>query len=222
MPIRIRIKRNGARKSRWVEQFLLLVGILALNVFVWSMVRTAFVERQESRDFDGLLRQRSGDSRPSPFPGRRAESEPGIPPGGVIGRLSIPRLGLTTMVREGDGANILSVAAGHIPGTALPGQTGNIGVAAHRDTLFRPLAKIRRNDAILFQTLSGSYRYKVESIQIVKPQDTAVLNANQSPELTLVTCYPFYYIGAAPDRFIVKARLDGHPHTGSVVAAQNY
>jgi sortase A len=124
----------------------------------------------------------------------------------LIGRLSIPRLSLMSTVREGTGEDILSLAAGHIRGTALPGGTGNVAVAGHRDTLFSRLAGIRNNDVIEFQTLQGSYEYQVESTQIVAPEDVSVLKARPYAELTLVTCYPFDYIGSAPERFIVRAR----------------
>lgn len=124
----------------------------------------------------------------------------------LIGRLSIPRLHLMTTVREGTGGDTLALAAGHIRGTALPGGIGNVAVAAHRDTLFRALAKIREKDFIRFETLRGTYAYRVESIDIVPPQDLSVLDAGPYSELTLVTCYPFYYLGSAPKRFIVKAR----------------
>ena len=79
-------------------------------------------------------------------------------------------------------------------------------MAGHRDTLFRGLRAIRKNDLILLETLGGEYRYRVEGTKIVSPRDVGVLKANPYAELTLVTCYPFYYVGSAPDRFIVKAR----------------
>ena len=100
---------------------------------------------------------------------------------------------------------MLGVAIGHVPGTALPGQQANVGVAGHRDTLFRGLRDIKTNDLIEFETLAGKYSYRVGSTEIVKPDDVSVLQAGSSPELTLVTCYPFNYVGSAPDRFIVKA-----------------
>jgi sortase A len=123
-----------------------------------------------------------------------------------VGRLVVPRLHLRAMVREGDGEGTLDLALGHIPGTALPGQKGNVGVAGHRDTLFRSLKSIEKNDLIEFQTLRGSYTYSVESIQVVKPENLDVLRPGPDAELTLVTCYPFAFVGPAPDRFIVKAR----------------
>lgn len=136
----------------------------------------------------------------------RAHFERRIANDALVGRLVIPRLHLGEIVREGDGEGTLSLALGHIPGTALPGQGGNVGVAGHRDTLFRGLHSIGKNDRIQFQTLAGSYDYRVESIEIVKPGDVGVLAPGLHPQLTLVTCYPFRYIGPAPDRFIVKAR----------------
>jgi LPXTG-site transpeptidase (sortase) family protein len=120
------------------------------------------------------------------------------------------------MVRQGTGASTLNVAVGHIPGTALPGDKGNVAVAGHRDTLFRGLRDIRKGDLIDFETLRGSYAYRVESTEVVKPEDVSVLNAGEYPELTLVTCYPFTYVGAAPDRFIVKARQLAPPDTAPV------
>ena len=110
------------------------------------------------------------------------------------------------MVAEGDGEDTLSLALGHIPSTALPGQEGNVAVAGHRDTIFRGLRDIRKNDLILFETRAGKYAYRVERTEIVKPSQVSVLKAGSTRELTLVTCYPFHYVGSAPDRFIVKAR----------------
>jgi len=108
-------------------------------------------------------------------------------------------------VIEGDDAADLKLAPGHIPGTALPGQHGNIGIAAHRDTFFRPLRFIRKGDLIGLTTLTGTYRYRVVSTQIVTPDDVQVLGPTKTDTLTLVTCYPFYYVGSAPKRFILRA-----------------
>jgi sortase A len=99
----------------------------------------------------------------------------------------------------------LQLAVGHIPGTALPGEDGNIGLAAHRDTFFRRLQDIRNDDEIRLTTSDGVYAYRVERTSVVKPKDIWVLNPTRHPALTLVTCYPFTYIGNAPERFIVRA-----------------
>ncbi len=113
-------------------------------------------------------------------------------------------------MREGTGDDILALAVGHMRGTAIPGEKGR-NVAAlpgHRDTLFSGLAGIRDNDVIQFETLHGLYEYQVSSTEVVSPKDVSVVKAGEYPELTLITCYPFDYIGPAPDRFIVKARQD--------------
>jgi sortase A len=139
--------------------------------------------------------------RPAPAPPVRR--------GDVIGELEIPRLQLSVMVFEGDDAGILSQGAGHIPGTALPPGSGNIGLAAHRDTYFRPLRIIHANDVIDLKTPAGTSRYTVTEAKIVRPSDVSVLARAPGRDLTLVTCYPFYYVGRAPERFIVHARRIG-------------
>jgi sortase A len=126
--------------------------------------------------------------------------------GDVVGELAIPHLHLTVMVLEGDDERILRVAAGHISGTALIPGTGNIGIAAHRDTFFRTLRSVRVNDLVTLRTRTSLARFAVSDVQIVRPSDTQVLAAVPGRDLTLVTCYPFYYVGAAPKRFIVHAR----------------
>jgi sortase A len=123
-----------------------------------------------------------------------------------LGRLEIPRLGLSVMMLEGASDSTLEVAAGHIPETALPGRFGNMGVAAHRDTFFRPLKDIQVGDVIQLTTYDGVFDYQVEWTRIVKPTAVEVLDPSDTPSLTLVTCYPFYYVGSAADRFIVRAR----------------
>ncbi|HTB10376.1 MAG TPA: class D sortase [Bryobacteraceae bacterium] len=126
-------------------------------------------------------------------------------PGELVGRMEIPRLNMSVAVAEGTDAATLRRAAGHILGTSLPGRIGNIGIAGHRDTLFRPLRHARHGDLIVLVTSQGEYRYRVVSTTIVSPTDVAVLNPDGREILTLVTCYPFYFIGPAPDRFIVRA-----------------
>lgn len=125
--------------------------------------------------------------------------------GDEIGILQVPRLGLSILVVEGADDRSLDLGAGHIPGTALPGRSGNVGIAAHRDTCFRPLRNIRASDRITLTTPSGMYSYVVDGTEIVGPADVRVLRPARQPTLTLVTCYPFYYRGSAPKRFIVHA-----------------
>lgn len=119
--------------------------------------------------------------------------------------LKIPRLGLSSVVVEGAGERELRLGPGHIPGTGLPGEGGNIGIAGHRDSLFRPLRLIRRGDRIELATTQRAFHYRVVSTRIVSPEDVNVLRPNGAESLTLITCYPFYFVGSAPQRFIVRA-----------------
>jgi len=125
--------------------------------------------------------------------------------GDLIGSLEISRLGLSAIVDEGTATATLRHAVGHIAGTALPGRSGNIGIAGHRDTYFRPLRNVQKDDIITLTTATGEYHYRVVFTKIVGPNDVAVLDPTGSEILTLVTCYPFYFVGPAPDRFIVRA-----------------
>jgi sortase A len=109
------------------------------------------------------------------------------------------------MVAEGASARVLRIAVGHVPGTALPGQAGNVGLAAHRDSFFRQVGKLTAGDVIRLTTRNGQYEYRVGSTAIVGPEDVSVLNPSPNQTLTLVTCYPFYFVGSAPKRFIVRA-----------------
>ena len=130
-----------------------------------------------------------------------------LSPGSLIGRVQVSRIGLSTVLLEGTDSRNLRLAAGHIRGTALPGEPGNVGVAGHRDTFFRNLQKIRDNDIITLTTPRGPYRYRVDTVEIVEPDDVDVLDGFSSERrLTLVTCYPFRWVGSAPHRFVVSAR----------------
>jgi sortase A len=126
--------------------------------------------------------------------------------GDVVGELTVARLHLSVMVLEGDDDAILRRGAGHLPATALPQDGGNVGIAAHRDTYFRPLRLIRPNDAVALTTPLGTIRYTVTNVEVVQPSDIQVLESGPGRDLTLVTCYPFYYFGSAPQRFIVHAK----------------
>ena len=129
----------------------------------------------------------------------------------MLGRLEIPRLGMKIIVDEGVSTRVLRRAVGHVPQTALPGEWGNIVLAGHRDTFFRPLRNIQAGDAIALETPAGNFEYRVESIVVTSPTDVALLKPTEDRMLTLVTCFPFYYVGPAPRRFIVRARLMANP-----------
>ena len=125
--------------------------------------------------------------------------------GQTLGRLEVPRLGLSTIVVQGDDEYNLLIGAGHLPDTPLPWDDGNSVLAGHRDTDFRPLKEIREGDVIRFQTWNRVIEYVVRETSIVEPTDLTPLRATARPMLTLITCYPFAYIGPAPKRFIVRA-----------------
>jgi sortase A len=125
----------------------------------------------------------------------------------TVGKIEIPALGLATRVLEGDDERILRLAVGHIPGTAVPGVSGNVGLAGHRTTFFRTLGKIKVGDEIRYSTRAGTFIYRVVSLSVVFPSAIEVLDSTPLPTLTLVTCYPFHSIGAAPKRFIVHAEM---------------
>jgi sortase A len=112
---------------------------------------------------------------------------------------------LSVILLDGVDSRTLRRGIGHIPGTSLPGEPGNTGIAGHRDTFFRSLVRIQATDQIIVSTLDGRYVYEVRSVQIVLPEDTDVLRDSEQEVLTLVTCYPFYFIGPAPKRFVVQA-----------------
>lgn len=134
--------------------------------------------------------------------------EPHLPEiGERIGEIEIPRLELRAVILQGDSSRVLRRGVGHLPNTAMPGESGNIGLAGHRDTFFRPLRHIRSGDMIILYSSAGTFQYQVESMRIVSPQDIQVLRSSNRSELTLVTCFPFEYIGSAPSRFIVHAYL---------------
>lgn len=143
---------------------------------------------------------------PSPISIRQEAPDLVVSDPGLIGRVEIPRLDISVVVREGIDAVTLGRAVGHVPSTALPGAAGNVGIAAHRDTYFRNVRNIRNGDRIRMVTWKGTYEYVVDSLKIVEPTDVKVLDPTPEPAITLVTCYPFNYIGSAPKRFIVRAR----------------
>ncbi len=150
-----------------------------------------------------------------------AESHPGQDSGawpraasGLLGRIEVPRLELSAVIAEGVDKRTLLRAVGHLPGSPLPGQPGNVALAGHRDTFFRPLRNACLDDRIRITTPIGSFEYVVESIEVVSPKRTEVLENSGVPKLTLITCYPFDFVGAAPWRWVVIARQVVPPPRG--------
>jgi sortase A len=182
--------------SVWFGSALIVGGAAVLAWYSWTLHERAVAQRQ-AREW---LTRTTAVDHPELSPARR---------GDVFGELDISRLGVSVIVFEGDDAELLRQGAGHIPGTALSPGNGNIGIAAHRDTYFRPLRVIHVNDLIALKTPAGTSRYAVTDTKIVQPSDVGVLAHAPGRDLTLVTCYPFFYVGSAPKRFIVHARKIG-------------
>ena len=207
-----------ARPARWSSHLgklqiaLLIFGLLALGYSAWFFMDAHMYQERWLRKFETKT-----SSQPP------AERRPALQPvvdGTPFARLQIDRLNMNLMVIEGVTDDDLRKAVGHIPYTALPGNPGNVGLAGHRDTFFRPLRNIRVGDVISLTTSLGTHVYQVENTEIVKPQDSGVLRPTAQPTLTLVTCFPFYYVGSAPNRFIVQA-VELQPRTDSPSNASN-
>jgi sortase A len=186
------------RVLRWTQRMLFACAALLLGYCTFVLVNAWIFQKRANATLERLVRDRAA-------PPASPKEAPLVTNGGLIGRIEIPRLSLSVVVVEGTDKPALRRAAGHIAGTGLPGQPGNVGIAAHRDTFFRPLRNIQRNDIITVTTLGGEYGYRVVSTKVVSPYDVAVLNPDGNEILTLVTCFPFYFVGPAPDRFIVRA-----------------
>ena len=196
-----RRRRPGLR--RWLERLLFLVAAGCLGYYVYVFAEARLYQSFEDSELDTILATRSASTHEGDAIGARPEPAQGS----TLGRIEIPRLGVSAIIRAGSDARTLRLAVGYIPGTALPGEKGNVGLAGHRDTFFRKLRDINPDDEIRVTTKDGVFRYFVQRTNIVQPKDVWVLDPTAYPALTLVTCYPFSYIGSAPQRFIVRAAL---------------
>jgi sortase A len=174
---------------------LLLTGLFCLGWSGWAWLAMTQYQHEQH---EALKRIRAVPPAFSAAPTTVAHGAP-------IGWLAIPRLHLSAAIAQGDDAAILGAAIGHLPDTPLPWQDGNSALAAHRDTLFRALKDIRVGDDLHLATAFGEFAYRVRDTMIVGPQDLWVLDPTERPTLTLITCYPFQYLGRAPRRFVVRA-----------------
>ncbi len=182
---------------RVLEYVLLAIAVVCLSWYGW---RSYEIHRAESR----LTAEIHRATAPA-GPMADVALPPGPPADGLIGELEIPRLRLSAPVKMGDDDSVLDFSVGYLPDTPLPWLPGNSAFAAHRDRLFRPLEHIRSGDEIRLETRHGAFSYHVLKTFIVNPQDVWVLNPLPNVDLTLITCYPFTYVGHAPHRFIVQA-----------------
>jgi len=195
--VRLLIKTaDVSRILRWSQRLLLGVAFVALAYCGFAVLDSWMFQRRELREFDRIVKTATPVT-------------PGVSVAPVvdalIGRIEVRRLGLSAMVVEGTTTSTLRRAAGHISSTGMPGVPGNVGIAAHRDTFFRPLRNVRKDDIVTLTTGRAEYRYRVVSTKVVEPDDVSVLDPAADEILTLVTCYPFFFIGSAPERFIVRA-----------------
>ena len=183
---------------RWCYNIFFTLGILALSYVGYVLLDTRLYQTEQARRFEHALKEaQSLHDASLAIP---------IPEGAPLGRIEISRVGLTAMIQEGVDEATLRHAVGHIPGTPLPDERGNVALAGHRDSFFRGLRNVRLNDEIGLTTLKGTFRYRVEAIKVVAPEETTVLDDAGYDRLTLVTCYPFNFVGSAPKRFIISAR----------------
>lgn len=217
---------------RCCESVLMAGGIVLLAVYIFFRMHAWLFQAYDSWSFDQVLKEQKGEEHASSpversWTRREFETRPEVADyrdwapsrtlshekslkrnlRGVIGRLLIPSLKLNVMVLEGTDPWTLNRAVGHIESTSLPGQPGNVAISAHRDGYFRNLGRMGKGDEISIVTPDRIYKYAVQSTEIVNPEDIGVLASSNQPVLTLVTCFPFYFVGEAPQRFIVKARL---------------
>jgi sortase A len=202
---------------RACERALFVVAAVALVWYAGVRIEASREQAALSRELDraSVALSAAAPSRRSGETAARSASLRTAPaPRAVVGRLEVPRLHLSVVAREGVDTRTLRGAAGHVPGTALPGEAGNAAFAAHRDTFFAPLRFVRKGDAVTVTTPEGQFHYVVSSTRVVDPDDVTVLDPTKDPTLTLVTCYPFDYFGSAPQRFIVRARLTGSQAAG--------
>ena len=175
--------------SVWLEWLLIGLGVGALGMVAYETVEARRFQAEQAAAFARAA---------------QAYAPVTVRSGSLVGMLEVPRLKLTTPVIEGDDDTTLKRAVGHLPDTALPWQRGNAAIAGHRDGLFRPLKDVKIGDEIRFRTSREEFKYRVTGTTIVEPDDISVLEPDAA-SLTLITCYPFYYIGNAPKRFIVRA-----------------
>jgi sortase A len=221
-------RENSSRRTlAWIERTLYAAAVLLLGGWSAVTVETRVYGYLQERRLAKMIEAHAGAPAPIPpaqrrfVPARPATAgpdgapapEPPSPPASprtevdLVGRIEIPRLNLRAIIAEGSDAHTLRRAVGHLPGTPLPGQGGNVVLAGHRDTFFRVLKDVRADDIVRITTPLGRFEYVVEATAVVEPSRMDVLDDTALPSVTLVTCYPFYLVGEAPDRFVVRARL---------------
>jgi len=193
--------REPWRWPRLLQWALVLIGIACLAQYGWLSRRTTGIENANRTAVERIL---GGPDAKRPEPSSVSPESPGD--SGFLGEIVIPRLGVSAAVRYGDDEEALDGSVGYLSDTALPGTEGNTVLAGHRDRLFRALQHIRKDDEILIATRQDTFAYRVNRTFVVGPGDVWILQPVANVDLTLITCYPFTFIGHAPQRFVVRAR----------------
>lgn len=195
----------------WGQYLFLAVGFVAIGYCVLAVSEAACYQVRARAQLGEVAFEPRQASTKTEGAGATPQQVPLLPrrDSALVGRLDIPRVQISVMVAEGTSSRVLRLAAGHVPGTALPGESGNAVVAAHRDTFFRRLGELKSGDVIRLAVPGRQYVYSVSFADIVGPDETWVLQPSAGQSLTLVTCYPFYFVGPAPKRFVIRAhRID--------------
>jgi len=216
-PLSIAGRPVGATEGSMVQRLLafalLLTGLTLLGAWTWEQLDMRWFQTTQNLRLAELQEARSRSSvSSSSSSARTAREKPGAaaadPPviGDLIGKIEIGRVGLSAIIAEGTDSRTLRRAVGHVPSTPLPGDAGNVVLAGHRDSFFRALRSVEEGDEIEVTTPGATLRYAVTAIEVVGSEDTDVMWPTKDKSLTLITCYPFHYIGPAPDRYVVRAR----------------
>jgi sortase A len=217
--------RTGSRRiASWAERSLWALGLALLAYWGFSQAQIRFEQArlEESLFAGGSHSRAAGDDALAADLATSSIGQPAAPilePGSPLALIEIPRVDLRAMVVEGVDSHSLKTAAGHLPGTAIPGYPGNSVVAAHRDTLFAGLKNVRLGDVINWRTGGRAYTYRVSSIDVVTPTAMHVIEPTSHPSLTLITCFPFDFVGPAPMRFIVSATQESAMASGEMPAS---
>ena len=204
---RVSSRRRGGRVITALERCLWLAAIGFLGTALWMKGDSLFYQFRADRELDAAIRSlgAEGESKSSPAgaaPEVRVRLEPGTP----LARLFVPRLAVEVVVAEGTDERVLQRALGHVPTSARPGEAGNVALAGHRDTHFRFLEQLRVGDEMTLESVSGRDVYRVEWAVVVEPHQVELVEDSGYAALTLVTCYPFRYVGNAPYRYVIRAR----------------
>ena len=222
---------GGNQPWKWVEAALLVAGLTLAGLYFAGRLESyvesrAALKEFQSRDAQAFPRPLPPIENRAPTNGEASGADPdksirkpSPQRRAPLGVLEIPSIRLRVPLIDGADPASLNRGVGRITGTARPGENGNIGIAGHRDSFFKGLKNVKPGDKVLLKTATGDDTYVVSRFQIVSPQDVSVLRTKDSPALSLVTCYPFSFIGSAPERFVVTAYLSNHQADGPAAAS---